>query len=135
MRGSGLGAMAYWNGRAYFAASDDYLRGYSVTNGQIKAVLSSRTKFADPGATPSVSANGHKDGIVWAISTKVWNGPDTTPAVLYGSVLANSESLSTPLNKIHSAIAPDWQRASWSRSSSTGGSTLQLVAKSMSMDC
>jgi hypothetical protein len=40
-------------------------------------------KFANPGATPSISANGNKNGIVWAIATKVWNGPDTKPAVLY----------------------------------------------------
>ena len=83
MRGAGLGAMAYWNGHAYFAASDDYLREYSVANGQVKPVLSSSTKFANPGATPSVSANGQMNGIVWALATKVWNGPDTKPAVLY----------------------------------------------------
>ena len=81
--GGGYGAMAYWNGRAYFAASDDYLRGYSIANGQLTAVMSSSAKFENPGATPSVSANGTKDGIVWAISTKTWNGPDTKPAVLY----------------------------------------------------
>jgi hypothetical protein len=50
------------------------------------------------GATPSISANGNKDAIVWAISTKVWNGPDNRPAVLYaydatklGSPLYTSE--------------------------------------------
>jgi len=36
-----------------------------------------------PGATPSISADGAKNGIVWAISTKRWNGSDTKPAVLY----------------------------------------------------
>jgi len=36
-----------------------------------------------PGATPSVSANGNKNAIVWAITTKSWNGPDNKPAVLY----------------------------------------------------
>ena len=44
---------------------------------------SSSNKFAEPGATPSISANTKKDGIVWAIATKTWNGPDTKPAVLY----------------------------------------------------
>src|SRR4029077_9204110 len=39
-------------------------------------------KFA-MGATPSVSANGQRSGIVWAVATKIWNGPDTKPAVLY----------------------------------------------------
>jgi hypothetical protein len=35
------------------------------------------------GATPSISTDGNKDAIVWAISTKTWNGPDNQPAVLY----------------------------------------------------
>jgi hypothetical protein len=83
LKGAGLGAMAYWNGRAYFAASDDYLTGYSIANGELTPAISSRRKFEDPGATPSISASGKKNGIVWAISTKTWNGPDTKPAVLY----------------------------------------------------
>jgi hypothetical protein len=40
-------------------------------------------KFVNPGATPSVSSDGNKNAIVWAIATKTWNGPDTKPAVLY----------------------------------------------------
>jgi len=83
MKGGGYGAIAYWNGRVYFAASDDVLRGYSIKNGQLTQAESTTTKFANPGATPSISANGNKDGIVWAIATKTWNGPDNKPAVLY----------------------------------------------------
>ena len=33
-------------------------------------------------STPSVSANGTKSAIVWAVATKTWNGRDQ-PAVLY----------------------------------------------------
>ena len=40
-------------------------------------------KFANPGATPTVSSDGNKNAIVWAIATKAWNGPDNRPAVLY----------------------------------------------------
>jgi hypothetical protein len=83
MGGGGYGAIAYWNGRAYFAASDDYLRAYTVNNGQLTPSQSSARKFENPGATPSISANGKKDAIVWAISTKTWNGSDNRPAVLY----------------------------------------------------
>jgi hypothetical protein len=81
--GGGYGAMAYWNGHVFFAASDDYLREYSIKNGQLDAVAASSNRFQNPGATPSVSANGPKDAIVWAIATKTWNGPDSKPAVLY----------------------------------------------------
>jgi hypothetical protein len=83
MAGGGYGAVAYWNGHAYFSASDDYLRDYVIRSGQLSPNASSAMKFANPGATPSVSADGKKNAIVWAISTKTWNGPDTKNAVLY----------------------------------------------------
>jgi hypothetical protein len=83
MRGGGYGAIAYWNGHAFFAASDDHLRDYAIRNGQLTEASTSSVKFANPGSTPSVSADGKKNAIVWAISTKTWNGPDNKPAVLY----------------------------------------------------
>jgi len=83
MAGAGLGAMAYWNGQAFFAASGDYLRSYAVKNGQLIPGKSSAMKFITSGATPSVSADGNKNAIVWALSTKTWDGPDNQPAVLY----------------------------------------------------
>ena len=82
MRDGGYGAMAYWNKHIFFACSDDFLRDYSIENGQLKLAADSNIKFANPGATPSVSANGSKNAIVWAIATKTWDGPDQ-PAVLY----------------------------------------------------
>ena|ERR1700685_310074 len=83
MAGGGYGAVAYWNGHVFFAASDDYLRDYAVKNGQLVLHASSAAKFENPGATPSISANGKTNAIVWTIATKTWNGPDTKPAVLY----------------------------------------------------
>ncbi len=83
MSGAGLGALAYWNGHVFFAANNDHLRDYAVKNGELTLHASSIMKFADPGATPSVSADGNKNAIVWAITTKTWNGPDNKPAVLY----------------------------------------------------
>jgi len=83
MSGGGYGALAYWNGHVFFAASDDHLRDYAVKNGQLTLHASSTMKFANPGATPSISADGNKNAIVWAIATKTWNGPDDKPAVLY----------------------------------------------------
>jgi hypothetical protein len=80
--GGGYGAMSYWNGHVFFAASDDNLRDYSIKNGQLELNATALTKFTNPGATPSISANGNKDGIVWAVATKTWNGPDNKPAVL-----------------------------------------------------
>ena len=79
----GYGALAYWNGRVYFAASDDNLRSYNIKNGQLTPTAASSIRFANPGATPSVSADGAQNAIVWAIATKTWDGPDTKAAVLY----------------------------------------------------
>ena len=55
MPGGGYGAMSYWNGHAFFAASDDYLCDYAITHGELKLNASSGRRFDNPGATPSVS--------------------------------------------------------------------------------
>ena len=81
--GSGLGAIAYFNRHAFFAASNDFLKDYAIKNARLTLHARSNTKFADPGATPSISADGIKNAIVWAIATKTWDGPDTKNAVLY----------------------------------------------------
>ncbi len=88
MAGGGYGAMAYWNQHVYFACENDSLRDYVISNGELKLNASSSTKFDNPGATPSVSANGATDAIVWAIATKTWNGPNQ-PAVLYAFAANN----------------------------------------------
>ena len=72
---------AYWNGTVYFWGADDALKAYALSNGQLGSVISSSTlKLGFPGATPSVSANGNTNGIVWAIdsSQQGWG-----PAVLH----------------------------------------------------
>jgi hypothetical protein len=40
MRGGGYGAIAYWNGHAFFAASDDYLNDYAIQNAQLNQTTS-----------------------------------------------------------------------------------------------
>ena len=60
------------------------MRDYRLENGRLspEPVVKSAIRFTDPGATPAVSANGTKNGIVWLISQKTWDGPDRS-AVLY----------------------------------------------------
>jgi len=73
--GSGMhGVPAYWNGHLYTFANDDVLKEFSFANGKLSAAPShySSLRFA-PGASPVVSANGAKDGIVWVVFTKAWN--------------------------------------------------------------
>jgi hypothetical protein len=102
--GPALGAMAYWNGHAYFATSGDYLRSYAVKNGQLIPGEASSVEFRTSGATPSISSDGNKNAIVWAVSTKTWDGPDTTPAVLYAF---DATKLGQPLYTSEQNIARD----------------------------
>jgi hypothetical protein len=78
-----FGAMAYWNQNVFFIGSEKPLEDFSVSHGQLNLKASGPTRFFDSGATPVVSANGAKDAIVWAVSSKNWNEPPGRPAVLY----------------------------------------------------
>jgi hypothetical protein len=84
-----FGAPAYWNGHVFYFLMKDHLRDYALQNGRLSAqpVAQSTTSINDPG-TPAISANGSKNGIVWILSTKIWNGPDQ-PAVVVAYDAAN----------------------------------------------
>ena len=75
-------APAYWNARVYIACEQRPITAYAIEKGQLRPAETGAVKFINPGATPTISANGNKDGIVWAIATKTWNGP-AQPAILY----------------------------------------------------
>jgi hypothetical protein len=84
---------AWFNGDIYYAGNGDKLKLFSVTNGLLSttAVSTSSRTFNFPGATPSVSANGTNNGIVWAIQMPSALG---NPAVL---VACNATNLGTEL--------------------------------------
>ena len=68
------GMPAYWNNTVYFGAQYDNLKAFSFNaNGSgllsDSAVSYSPESFAFPGPTPSISANGSANGILWAIQT------------------------------------------------------------------
>ena len=84
-----LSAAAYWNKHVYFLGSHDVLRDFTVDHARLMLrKAAGGPKFTDPGATPTISANGTKDGIVWVIATKTWNGTDRN-AVLHAYDAAN----------------------------------------------
>ncbi|MBZ5573099.1 MAG: pyrrolo-quinoline quinone [Acidobacteriia bacterium] len=64
---------AWWNNNVYFGGSGDYLRQYTFdpTTGLLSngAITTSRNVFGYPGSSPSISANGTSDAIVWALQT------------------------------------------------------------------
>jgi hypothetical protein len=73
----GYGAPAYWNGHVYTFARGDVLKDFALVNGRLSEKPVHQGTFRYHPATPSVSANGSRDGIVWVMLTKAWNGPDT----------------------------------------------------------
>ncbi len=64
---------AYFNGTVYFGGASDTIKAFPVVNGKLATTPASQSpnKFWYPGATPTVSANGTTNGIVWGVD----NGP------------------------------------------------------------
>jgi hypothetical protein len=69
---------AYFNGTIFFGAIHDSVKAFSITNARLEVTPSSQTVtvFPYPGATPSISANGVSNAILWAIE-------NSGPAVLH----------------------------------------------------
>lgn len=67
LNGGEFGMPAYFNGTVYYGAVGDVLRAFSISNAKLSTLPSSQSahSFGYPGATPSVSADGTKNGIVW----------------------------------------------------------------------
>jgi hypothetical protein len=68
--GGGVFSMpAYFNGTVYYGAVGDALKAFPVASARLASTPSSQSThhFGYPGTTPSVSANGTTNGIVWAI--------------------------------------------------------------------
>jgi len=78
LSGGEFGTPAWFNGTLYFGAVGDSIRAFSVTNARLSSTSISNTLnvFGYPGATPSISANGASNAIVWAVER-------TDPAVLH----------------------------------------------------
>jgi outer membrane protein assembly factor BamB len=75
--GGVFAAPAYFNHTLYYGAVDDSLRAFKIANARVIGPAASKTAitFGYPGTTPSISANGTKDAIVWTIE-------NNSPAVL-----------------------------------------------------
>lgn len=74
------GAPAYWNGHLFVFASDDVLKDFPIVDGHLATTPAHRgnIKFRNPGAIPSISANGQQDGIVWIVLTKDYREKDVS---------------------------------------------------------
>ena len=73
-----FGKPSYFNNTVYYGAVGDSLKAFQITGARLATAPSSQSanQFPYPGTTPSISANGTAQGIVWAVE----NG---NPAVLH----------------------------------------------------
>ena len=64
---------AFFNGVLYYGAVGDNLKAFPMTDAKLATTASSRSavSFPYPGTTPSVSANGTLNGIVWALESNM----------------------------------------------------------------
>jgi Immunoglobulin I-set domain len=75
----GVWAMpAYFNNAVYYGSVGSPIRAFTITNAKLSTTSTAQTSnsFGYPGTTPSVSANGASNGIVWAVE-------NASPAVLH----------------------------------------------------
>jgi hypothetical protein len=97
---------AYWTNGPYQAiyyagvtadgGAGDYLKMYTLTNGLLSTTPVAQSANVFPiGATPTVSSNGNKNGIVWAIERQDSFGtaPGQDPAILYAYNALNLKTL------------------------------------------
>ena len=68
---------AYFNGAVYYLRTGEYLKRVPIVNGHLEdtqTVANTSQRFGFPGATPSISANGSANGIVWATESYYTTG-------------------------------------------------------------
>jgi hypothetical protein len=92
-----FGMPAYFNNTVYYGAVNDALKAFPITAAKLANAAASQSgnTFPYPGTTPSVSANGTSNGIVWAAengSTAVLHAYDAADLAheLYNSNQAGS---------------------------------------------
>jgi len=78
LAGSVFSMPAYFNNTVYYGAVGDSIKAFTISSAQLGSNPASQTgnQFGYPGATPSISANGTSNAILWAAE-------NTDPAVLH----------------------------------------------------
>ncbi len=87
--GGGIfGMPAYFNGTIYYGGVGDAIKAFKITDAKVSTgpMSQTSTSFGYPGTTPSISANGTSNGIVWAAE----NG---SQAVLHAYDASNLQEL------------------------------------------
>jgi len=102
--GSIYGSPVYFNGKVYFWGAGDVLKAFTVTNGMLSTSPTDKGSniFGFPGATPTISANGPSNAILWALDTGMFRdsgpgGPEVLHAYNAGN-LAGGELYNSSMN-------------------------------------
>jgi hypothetical protein len=79
---------AYFNSTVYYGAVSNPIKAFTIANAKLSTAPAFQTSntFPYPGATPSISANGASNAIVWAVE-------NTSPAVLHAYNATNLNEL------------------------------------------
>jgi hypothetical protein len=88
------GAPGFWNGTVFYHTEGDVLKAYSWSGGKIstKPFASANHVYFNHGASPSISANGTSNGIVWDVDNSGYpstGGSGGTPAILHAYDASN----------------------------------------------
>ena len=88
--GGVFGSMAYWNHNLCVLSNSsiDALRQFVVNEGKLTLKTASGSRFPAIAATPTVSANGARDGVLWVLRSN-----DDRNAVLYAFDAVDSSHL------------------------------------------
>jgi hypothetical protein len=82
--GSVFSMPAYFNNTLYYGAAGAKLKAFAIASARVSTTASSSSavSFPYPGTTPSISASGSTNGIVWAVENR-------SPAVLHAYAATN----------------------------------------------
>ena len=90
--GGSYATPAFWNNLLYYVGNGDFLKAFTVTNGVIATTpVKSPTGFGFPGATPTLSANGTSNGIVWAVDSSAYASSGAAVLHAYNATNVASE--------------------------------------------
>ena len=82
--GGAWSSPAWFNGTLYYGGVNDRVKAFAFSSGMFGSTPASESthSFGYPGATPSISANGSSNGVVWVAE-------NTNPAVLHAYDASN----------------------------------------------
>jgi hypothetical protein len=96
-----FGSPAFFNNRLYLQCLGEYLKAYTFTNGMLNLspMAQATETFGFRGATPSISANGTNNAVVWQLTPNAYANPSfraydgETLQKLYDSWLSSQAGL------------------------------------------